>query len=620
MRFELQGPGNHSIVQWDGGAFDGEMPVVTEEGTFGLIVSDDDSDSEYAINVGEERIEVGCQRFSGLCLLEKGPYFESAYAKTKIAVIRKEDGGVETKVAECDLYVLPSKIGRENYQRMVADLQSICRSLVNDLIGKSRHGQDWGFDLRPFLFRSMEEELAAIRKTWTELAPLIEEVSTAPVSNTMMWRTMTACGRNRTYRGIPAMMKLGIDPRNPSPGRRCPTFRMKETVDVPEHRLIKGFMTFLSRRLEKCRGGVKEDIDNIESERQYRSRSVSPDEPSLYEKEDVPRLQKLRRHLKTTEELSGRIQETMVSGFWNGVETDEEYPDPRQFSGNACYLEVANIILRYLRNGLNTGWAYGEDFMTKKSSRMYEQWVLVQLVTAMERCGLAIETWNSVIRRSISHQFGLDFKKNTRFLAKLANRYSVLLRYEPWILPHGLLATHQDETLCHFGSIDSFWNPDFMIELQRIDDGVARTIYAVALDAKYSRNPSNAMRNNVSKYKKIRSNDGQRGRQVTKQVWLVYPGSESIEAGIFVDDDSMEFLPSFGPVYADSGTCDRVEPDELITGDIVIRPSAIEALDRETETNMSSEDVARGIVLYKPLFDFVKGTLSYFQNIISTSE
>ena len=617
MRFELVGPDGRPVVQWCGGKFGGETPVVSEEGKYGLVVHDADPDASYAIVVGEERIGAECRAFSSCCELAKGAYFESAFAKTVFSVLRQAgDESAGEKVAECELYVLPSKIGHGNYQRMVGDLQKVCRSLINDLIGKSRHGQDWDGAFQPVLFRSMEEELTAIRRTWVDLAPLIEEISMAPATRTVIKHTMASVGRNRSYRGMAAMMKKGMDPRSASPGRKCPTFRMKESVDVPEHRLIKGFMSFLLMRLRKCHDGVNGDIEDIESDKRYRSKPPAPEAISLYELEDVPKLRKLRRYARRIDALCGGIQGILLSGFWRGLAEEVEYPVPGKFSESACYIEIANIILRYLRDGLNTGEMVGEDFMTKKTSRMYEQWILIQLVAAMERCGLDIETWDSVIRRSLSSQFGLDFKKNTRFLATFGGPYSELFRYEPWILPRNMLAMHTEETLCHFESSDSFWNPDFVIELVKRENGANKTIYAVALDAKYSRNPGTDMRNGVSKYAKIRSNDGRRGRQVTRQVWLVYPGGEETSQGVFIDDKAMEFLPSFGPVYTDSN--DSVEFDELITGEIVIRPNGLDEVHGDLGPDVKGDP--RGIVLHKPVLDFVRGTLDYFRKRINEED
>ncbi|MBP5226688.1 MAG: DUF2357 domain-containing protein, partial [Kiritimatiellae bacterium] len=614
---ELLGPDGRTVVQWCGGEFGGETPVVSEEGKYGLVIHDADPDASYAIAVGEERIDAECRAFSFGCELAKGAYFESAFAKTAFSVMRQAgDESAEEKVAECELYVLPSKIGHENYQRMVGDLQKVCRSLINDLIGKSRHGQDWDDAFQPVLFRSMEEELTAIRRTWAELAPLIEEISVAPATRTVIKHTMASVGRNRSYRGIAAMMKKGVDPRNASPGRKCPTFRLKESVDVPEHRLIKGFMSFLLMRLRKCHDGVNGDIEGIESDKRYRSKPPAPEAISLYELEDVPKLRKLRRYARRIDDLCGGIQGILLSGFWRDLAEEVEYPVPGKFSESACYIEIANIILRYLRDGLNTGEMVGEDFMTKKTSRMYEQWILIQLVTAMERCGLDIETWESVIRRSVSSQFGLDFKKNTRFLAKLDGPYSVLLRYEPWILPRNMLSMHEEETLCHFESNDSFWNPDFMIELVKRENGANKTIYAVALDAKYSRKPGTDMRSGVSKYAKIRSNDGRRCRQVARQVWLVYPGAEEMPQGILVEDKAVDFLPSFGPVYADSN--DSVLFDEVIKGDVILRPDSPGEMQEEVATERHED--SHGIVPRKVMLDFVRGTLEYFRQYIKESE
>ncbi|MBO5940517.1 MAG: hypothetical protein J6R18_04915 [Kiritimatiellae bacterium] len=616
MRFEVSGSDNIPIAAWSGIRYESSVVTVLELGKYGLVMYDAEPDSCYFLKVGEERIGVECRDFANCHCFDRADYFESAYGRTVLSVMRECDDGATEIVTECEFYVVPSKIGNDNYKRMVADLQKVCQSLINDLIGKSRHGQDWNSAFRPFAFRSREEELTAIARTWTELAPRIEDISIAPISNAKLCRVMSSTGRNRSYRGVSAMMKLGIDPRNPNPGRMCPTFRIQESMNVSEHRLIKGFLQFVLLRLEQCRNGLDKDIQQIESDKRFRSRSAAPGERSLYEQEDIPRLSKLRNRSRDVEDLKGEIQKMLSADFWRGVPAELEYPEPQQFAEGICYIEIANIILRYLKNGFNTGDTYGDGFMTKKTSRMYEQWVLIQIVTALERCGLEIETWDTVIRRCVNSQFGLDFKKNTRFLAKLHGRYSVLVRYEPWILPRAMLAEHGEETLCHFGPQDSFWNPDFTIELLRRESDCFKTVYAIALDAKYSRRPSEEMRRGVLKYAKIRSVDGQHGHQVARQVWLVYPGGEAAVQGVFTDDDSIEFLPSFGPVYADSD--DRVDFCEYVSGDVVVSP--VVAGGNPSEGEVQAPGNTKTVDVLPPIMDFIKGSLSYFRDYISSAD
>ena len=85
--------------------------------------------------------------------------------------------------------------------------------------------------------------------------------------------------------------------------------------------------------------------------------------------------------------------------------------------------------------------------------------------------------------------------------------------------------------------------------------------------------------------------------------------------GVFADDKAVEFLPSFGPVYADSD--ERVEFDELITGDVVLRPSTIDEMHKDSE--LEGIGNTHGIVPRETILNFVRGTLEYFRQYIKES-
>lgn len=613
MRFELLTGGEKQVVEWEGVAC-GQMPCVFEDKPYGIVIHGGQADKHYTLRIGEERLNLQEARFSTDCVLQGGMYFESAFATTKLFILSLDEEGTETLETECECYVVPSKIGHDNYRRMVADLQSICQALLNDLIGKSQHGQEWDETIRILGFRSRQEELTAMRRTWNALRPLIGEISLAPTSHLIRKRVMAVGGKHLSPRDVVAMMKRGVNPHIPSPWRKCPTFRLKESVDVLEHRLIRGFMEYLLRHLEQCRESIKNDLHAIEADRPFRSQTSHQGQVSLYEMEDLPRLSKLHGHERQINAMSGEIQEMIACEFWRGVSPVVEYPEPKHFAENECYIQIANAILRYLKNGFNMLETVGGDVMTKKSSKMYEQWVLIQLVSAFEHFGMAMETWDSVIQRCTREQFILNFGKNTRFFAKLTGHYGVMIRYEPWIAPRLKIAKYPKETLCHFGQQDdTYWRPDFVVELLNIEDRQhPRTELAIVMDAKYSLCPSEEMRRSVEKYGRIRSSDGGHGRQVTQQVWFVYPGRPETHQGVFICDEAMTFLPSFGPIYAD-GTHERVEYTDHFRGEIILRP------EEEVELIKEGENM-RGISVHKPMLDFAEGTLAYFRYVVKQLE
>ena len=182
------------------------------------------------------------------------------------------------------------------------------------------------------------------------------------------------------------------------------------------------------------------------------------------------------------------------------------------------------------------GGTFGSPFRAKKNSRMYEQWVLVQLVAAFAECGLEVTTWDEVLGRSVGASFGVDFARNTTFAAKLCEGCEVVVRYEPWILPKDASWKFPSESLCHFGGGN--WSPDIVIELR---GAKGQALYALAMDAKYSRRPTKEMRESVLKYARIRTTEGRFGRRVARQVWLVYPGDGSRRRTFWLDDEAMYF-------------------------------------------------------------------------------
>ena len=54
-----------------------------------------------------------------------------------------------------------------------------------------------------------------------------------------------------------------------------------------------------------------------------------------------------------------------------------------QISEGVAYRTAVNIIFQYLHNGYHQNPLFGFNFMTKKNSRIFEQWVLTQLVTSI---------------------------------------------------------------------------------------------------------------------------------------------------------------------------------------------------------------------------------------------
>jgi len=610
MTFELTDNVDPAFsVRWQGGLHYGDRdPVPVYEGhKYTLTVAGADPSVSYRIRVGEEILSSGSKAFGSTVLFESDAYFESGFGRTEFSVWNF-DQVAPSELSRMVFYVIPTKISTLNHNRMVDDLRRLCNALALDIVGKSKLSCVTLSFAREHLSRSHEEELVAIKSLLSGFMPLVAEIKRSPSSKVVFQRRYASVGRNRTVRGVVAMMKRGIDPLGGEQGRKCKSERLVESVDLPEHRLVKSFLLLLLTRLRKCRFGIENDIGRLRSEKRFRHRIGLQGEVSLYESEDVPKIRKLQSYYSEVEDVESCLSEELGGRFWLGVREHMFSPTGIQFTGNGYYRRIENIILHYLRDGYNWGGISGADFMVKKTSKMYEQWVLVQLVSAFERQGIQMTTWDHVIEKCLSSQFGLDFKTNTIFCGSLNERYCLVIRYQPWILPYKMAKDYPDETLCHFGSEDSFWSPDIVIEM-RETSSLGRTIYAIAVDAKYTRHPSEKMRSSVLKYQKIRSCKG-RSDQAVRQVWMVYTGNADEDDVIKLEDEALLFSPRCGIMYR---ACDDVfSISEQTVGSIVVKPGCDEY------PGMPEEHLS--IVPMKVFEDFSAGTLAYFRAVANTND
>ncbi len=555
----------------------------------------------YKVFVGDEELKLASREFSNFLEFERGVYFESASGATELSVVYVKDGQ-ETTVFKAALYVVPSKIGWSNYKGMVADLQSVCRALVTDIRGKSAAG---GAATVGRAWRTLEEELLAVSSACRRLKPIVAEIQRAPKSAMVVRPTIVPAGRARSRRAVAAMMKRGIDPTaEGAEARLCAVGRLAESRDIPEHRLLKAFLKLMRARLASCRAGLEADVRRLEAERKYRSRTSVAGESSLYETEDLPRIRRLKERDAAAEGVQRWLDGELGGGFWAGVGEAVFAPESTQFAENDYYLEAANIVLRYLRDLSHWGGTFGSPFRAKKNSRLYEQWVLVQLVSAFAACGLDITSWDEVLGRSFGASFGIDFARNTTFSAPFGDGYEVVIRYEPWILPKEATWKFPGESLCHFGGGN--WSPDIVVELR---DGSGRALYALALDAKYSRRPTREMRESVLKYARIRTTDGRFGRRIARQVWLVYPGDGSRRRTFWLDDEAMYFSAHAGVSYRDTNI--PIESIEQVFGELMALPS---------EKADSAAASSAGLCPKTAFLDFASGTLAYFHHLRARAE
>ncbi|MDF7800015.1 DUF2357 domain-containing protein [Pontiellaceae bacterium B1224] len=490
---------------------------------------------EYNICIGDRSVideadgQNTARKFRSFLEWPEKMYFESARGFTDIH-LEERLCGTESwqRVGSFSLYVLPTKLGEERYETMTDDLQSLCGSLLLDLLGTSRW-KHTDVSLSPGVsYRSKEEELRSLKQTWAQLRPLLDRIHRSPTSivSKEMRKTAYWGMRELAPRAARDLARRGVDPRNKACVRPFMVDQpvLLETSNTREHQVLAAFLIRLQKRLIDIAKAISQHDASIQEDRAYRDISVGSG-PTLYQTQDLPRLQQLELARKSAEELYESIDQMRRRSPFVKCKPLFEWPGRQFFTQGPILKRVRDVIDRYLSSSsFWVGNAPGES-ITKLSSRMYEQWVLLRLVEDFRGCGLEFKLWDEALQTSKNDRFTIDFERGLTFEVALTSQKRMRIRYEPWILPRDD-AKKLGETLCHGNNASRVpWCPDIMIECFLEKDGHQESLYGVAVDCKYTSRIVDHHWNATRKYMTIRSTSG--NHQVVRQLWLAYPGLDS---------------------------------------------------------------------------------------------
>ena len=546
---------------------------VQETVHYGFTLSPAPADFYYHLKIGDfdaskdnahedDFSNYSMKRFGENLLWNNFMYFESARGKTPIHLfLSASEGGIPSKIYTFYVYVVPSKIGEERYNYIADDLRKLSGALLLDLIGKSRRSIDISPYKQSVSFRSKEMELYEVQRLWNSLGPIIGYITKSPVTRVVQ---QIENGLFWGERGISLfdIRQLAIRGIHPGINNTPRPFQMKRKVlkdsfDIPEHRLIAGFLELLLSRLRSCRNAIINHRKAIKEERKYRDYSFSGKD-SLYTTHDKPKIEQLSSHKKEAECLYASIYNYLYNSIFRGLPRVISIPDRDTFTQNNIYRKAKSIIEQFL---LSSSIWLGEestDTITKLSSRMYEQWVFLVIVESLRQQGLEFTGWEKILHDSIQNRFTIDFERGLEFTAPVTARKYLRIRYEPWVLPEEQ-ANREGETVYHGNQHQVPWSPDILIECLYYDtNGQPCTVYAVAVDCKYSRKIYGHHWESTRKYKTIRSCFN--NRQVVRQLWLVNPDEKST---ISLTDPAITFSNN-GP------SCDV---DETMEGILPVVPN-----------------------------------------------
>ena len=175
----------------DDAAIDGSTVAIGENDKLDFVLRPEDPELEYRIRIGDVPIEdlLGDpEKAEGMSVASsrywpKFHYIESGRGKTTIRVESRTPHTRDAqwaRVIDAPVVVVPSKLGEESYLYMAAELQSLSRSLIVDLYGKSLKTFDLRFSEESGAFHSREEELDAITNALARMHPLLVQIARRP--------------------------------------------------------------------------------------------------------------------------------------------------------------------------------------------------------------------------------------------------------------------------------------------------------------------------------------------------------------------------------------------------------------------------------------------------------
>jgi hypothetical protein len=534
------------------------MLVLPEEARVGFVLDPAVEACEYRIFIGDVPLgdisptpdDASGVLLGGRMFWRDLSYFDSARGHTPLIVeTRSEAAGHDTwaTLLSTSIYVLPSKLGEERYQAMSADLDRVSHGLLVDLYGKSRRSVDVRYAKAGRTHYSREAELQAIESTLVHIEGLLKSIALRPASR------IVAATRSQEYWGaerlhpaaVAGLARSGTDLRTAPRPVRVMTRVKTETFDVAEHRFIRAFLALLLRRCEYCSVAAASHARAITAERHLRDIRLG-DGPTIYESVDLSRIARLQHAVETAQRCEAMALAMQRLPFLRDVPSVFSRVRGGMFQRNDEYVALYLIIRHFLVECAQ--WYEGDAYstITKLTWRIFEQWTFLRVVDAFRAAGVDLCEWTDALRQNLQSRFIIDFDRGLMFEAALGPDLRLRFRYEPWILARSA-AIRAGETLFRGQAGEVAWCPDIVIECLRKHGDAWISIYAIVLDCKYTPRIRTHHWNGVTKYLEIRSTDT--GRQVAKQLWLVYP---SDLACVESEDPTVDFATS-GP------SCDASE-------------------------------------------------------------
>ena len=433
-------------------------------------------------------------------------------------------------VLDADLCIAAGKLEQEAFEALCADIADHSADVLLDVYGKT------------FVNLELERKrgdsapivaMQRIRQAIDQLKYSLRAISRRPAYRLKTYRVREPVLADQSVSDL-TLEETCLDPTlaNPLPNGRIHFRehvheRASPNYDLPENRMIAGFLQFLEQQIQDLHNRMVREIQVREGRREYRHRRTSGGNKTWWESEDLPRIQELGELARQVSAMGRELSELQRSPFLPRMVAPLRHAPastPLIRSHKAYSNVFKTIVLHFQAFRVQVD---DEHLVMRAKSLpvLYEWWCLLEVMRSLRSCLKFGEVEDfgpqSPFRRLQQEResFVVDFEPDQAVDFEDVSGNVVRLRYVPSYRgyegergpKYGLLGDERERT------------PDVALEIYLGGNAFNRPPDAIiVMDAKYSSEPHVAKLDEVKrKYGKI--GVFQTGKVLSQQVWALTP-------------------------------------------------------------------------------------------------
>jgi hypothetical protein len=459
----------------------------------------------------------------GRALACTGPLLRDWVGVTDLTVKAVAAGQRRTVLRVDGLRVGAGKLSQEVFEALFHEIATHSSALLLDVYGKTYFG------LEPEYHSGETAPVAALkrlRSVLDRLTAALRDIARRPALR-LQGRQVREPALVGSSVGELTLQEACVDPTLAVRVGRGVAFREQirehavHHFDLPENRVLTGFLKFLQLQIADLRGRARREIAQRQANRAYRDRPG--DGPSWWEHEDLPRIRELQQQVDTLALLDREILHLLRLPFLPAAPVLHELPASTPlFRTHRAYADAFRAIVGHFqayRVQLDAGHLL---VRARSLPQLYETWCCLEVMRVL-RGALKMTGGGegpSPFRRVAAErdrfviEFGadqhVDFHDRTGALVRLRYVPRYRNRFYDRFRGYGLLGPEPEMT------------PDLALEVYPAKAIEGPPELLVVLDAKYSTLPHPQLLDRVrSKYGRIGVFDT--GGILSRQVWALAP-------------------------------------------------------------------------------------------------